>query len=86
MLGGLDLGMLMLDILLEMPTERVEPKDVYGILIRSKDDKLHLKSGYDFSQWTIQKTFEAVARAVVAYPHVKVKDSRGKRRVWKIEH
>jgi hypothetical protein len=75
-LNGLDIGNVMLDVLQALPRERIESKGVYGILVRTRDDKFQLKSGFDFSQYTIQKIFESVARAIAAYPHVKVKDTR----------
>lgn len=79
---GLDLGMIILDLISDLPQERVEPRDTYGMVIRTKNDRLELKSGFDFSPQTIQKIFEAVARAKGAHPHMKIADSREQRRRW----
>ncbi len=78
----MDLGMIILDLISDLPQERVEPRDTYGMVIRTENDRLELKSGFDFSPRTIQKIFEAVARAKGAHPHMKIADSRGQRTDW----
>lgn len=77
-----DLGLEISDFFTDLPPADVEPRVEYGMVIRTKDDRLELKSGLGFSPWTIQRIFEAVARAKGAYPHMRVTDARGRRRDW----
>ena len=77
-----DLGLEISDFFTDLPPADIEPRVEYGMVIRSKDDRLELKSGLGFSPWTIQRIFEAVARARRAHPHVRLTDTRGRRRDW----
>lgn len=77
-----DVGLEISDFFIDLPPAPVEPRVENGIVIRTKDEKLELKSGLGFSSRTIQRIFESIARAKRAHPHVKVTDTRGQRRDW----
>ncbi|MEE9340152.1 MAG: hypothetical protein V3V21_00630 [Thermoplasmata archaeon] len=77
-----DLGLEISDFFIDLPPAPVEPRVENGIVIRTKNEKLELKSGLGFSPRTIQRIFESIARAKRAHPHEKVTDARGQRRDW----
>lgn len=77
-----DLGLEISDFFTELPSADIGPRVEYGLVIRSKDDRLELKSGLGFSSRTIQRIFESIARARGAHPHVRLTDTRGQRRDW----
>ena len=77
-----DLGLEITDFFTDLPPAPIEPRVENGIVIRTKDEKLELKSGLGFSSPTIQRIFESIARARRAHPHMRLTDTRGQRRDW----
>ncbi|MCJ2669962.1 MAG: hypothetical protein LN416_05570 [Candidatus Thermoplasmatota archaeon] len=77
-----DLGLEISDFFTDLPPADIGPRVEYGLVIRTENEKLELKSGLGFSSRTIQRIFESIARARGAHPHVRLTDTRGQRRHW----